>query len=448
MIDDTVESYVLAETAEGYPEDWDLCKLWTALKTLYPVGIPLEAVEAEREGLSAEYLIEELRTDAQQAYDRREAELGIGPDGEPVLRELERRVLLSVMDRKWREHLYEMDYLQEGIGLRAMGQRDPLVEYQREGFDMFTAMMDAIKEESVGFLFNVEVQVEEPRPPPQLDLIATGPGEVAGEVIVEHLLTDAEPTPAHELPAVPSLATPPPPMFAAAPPSPPAEPQDPAPAATAAETGAGLTAGDVAVPPATPEPAGTPEADPTRSSRAAPVADRSGTGRAAASRAAPGEPSRSCAGSAGGSCPARGGRPHRRRLLLPAAALRRWQPRRTGRSRSARCPGRTGAERGAAGELRPAGPADVAVLHRADRAGWRQHDRRQRRPADRSGHLRPVRPGTHRARAAPAASTSAATATRPASSRRAQTPHSSVQRQRPSMPSSRRASAANRVRPA
>ena len=76
------------------------------------------------------------------------------------MRELERRVLLSVMDRKWREHLYEMDYLQEGIGLRAMGQRDPLVEYQREGFDMFAAMMDAIKEESVGFLFNLEVQVE------------------------------------------------------------------------------------------------------------------------------------------------------------------------------------------------------------------------------------------------------------------------------------------------
>jgi preprotein translocase subunit SecA len=75
------------------------------------------------------------------------------------MRELERRVVLSVLDRKWREHLYEMDYLQEGIGLRAMGQRDPLVEYQREGFDMFGAMMDAIKEETVGFLFNVEVEV-------------------------------------------------------------------------------------------------------------------------------------------------------------------------------------------------------------------------------------------------------------------------------------------------
>ena len=86
---------------------------------------------------------------------QREEELGA-----EVMRELERRVVLSVLDRKWREHLYEMDYLQEGIGLRAMAQRDPLVEYQREGFDMFTAMMDGIKEESVGYLFNLEVQVD------------------------------------------------------------------------------------------------------------------------------------------------------------------------------------------------------------------------------------------------------------------------------------------------
>lgn len=77
------------------------------------------------------------------------------------MRELERRVVLSVLDRKWREHLYEMDYLQEGIGLRAMAQKDPLVEYQREGFDMFNAMMEGIKEESVGYLFNLEVQVEQ-----------------------------------------------------------------------------------------------------------------------------------------------------------------------------------------------------------------------------------------------------------------------------------------------
>ena len=192
MVDDVVEGYVLAATAEGYPEEWDLEQLWTALGTLYPVGIPLEQVEQDRSILSAEYLVLELKADAQRAYDAREAGLGTSPTDEPVMRELERRVLLSVMDRKWREHLYEMDYLQEGIGLRAMGQRDPLVEYQREGFDMFGAMMEAIKEESVGFLFNVEVQVEEH--PPVQDVIATGPGEQAGELVVEHLsLGDAAP---------------------------------------------------------------------------------------------------------------------------------------------------------------------------------------------------------------------------------------------------------------
>ena len=111
---------------------------------------------AGRANIDRDELIEQLKADAQAAYDRREAEVG-----EEVMRELERRVVLSVLDRKWREHLYEMDYLREGIYLRAYSQRDPLVEYQREGFEMFAAMMDGIKEESVGFLFNLEVQVEE-----------------------------------------------------------------------------------------------------------------------------------------------------------------------------------------------------------------------------------------------------------------------------------------------
>ena len=97
-----------------------------------------------------------IKEDAHAAYDRREAEVR-----EVVMRELERRVVLSVLDRKWREHLYEMDYLREGIYLRAYSQRDPLVEYQREGFEMFASMMEGIKEEAVGFLFNLDVQVEE-----------------------------------------------------------------------------------------------------------------------------------------------------------------------------------------------------------------------------------------------------------------------------------------------
>ncbi len=157
FIDDVVTGYVNGATQE-FAEEWDLDALWTALRQIYPVSVDPEVLEKQaggRANLEAEELIEVLRKDAHEAYDRREREVG-----EEVMRELERRVVLSVLDRKWREHLYEMDYLREGIYLRAYSQRDPLVEYQREGFDMFAAMMDGIKEESVGFLFNLEVQVE------------------------------------------------------------------------------------------------------------------------------------------------------------------------------------------------------------------------------------------------------------------------------------------------
>jgi preprotein translocase subunit SecA len=161
MIDDVVAAYVAGATAEGYAEDWDVETLWSNLKALYPVSVTFEELdERSGGGISAEFLTDELIADARRAYVHREEALGLDPDdGEPILRELERRVLLTVLDRRWREHLYEMDYLQEGIGLRGYGQRDPLVEYQREAYDMFTAMMEGIKEESVGFLFYAEVNV-------------------------------------------------------------------------------------------------------------------------------------------------------------------------------------------------------------------------------------------------------------------------------------------------
>ncbi|WP_318213087.1 preprotein translocase subunit SecA [Streptomyces sp. SCL15-6] len=159
FMNDTIDAYVQAETAEGFPEDWDLDRLWGAFKQLYPVKVTVEELEeaaGDRAGLTAEYIAESIKDDIQEQYEARETQLG-----SEIMRELERRVVLSVLDRKWREHLYEMDYLQEGIGLRAMAQKDPLVEYQREGFDMFQAMMEGIKEESVGYLFNLEVQVEQ-----------------------------------------------------------------------------------------------------------------------------------------------------------------------------------------------------------------------------------------------------------------------------------------------
>ncbi len=191
FLDDAIAGAVTSATYEGFPEEWDLDALWVQLKTLYPVGASVESLEAAsgggRGGLTREFLTEELQEDIQVAYDKREADLG-----SEVTRELERRVLLTVLDRKWRDHLYEMDYLQEGIGLRAMAQKDPLIEYQREGFDLFQAMMDGIKEESVGYLFNVDVNVEEPTEEleaalgedvfdePDAELVGDGAGGVAG----------------------------------------------------------------------------------------------------------------------------------------------------------------------------------------------------------------------------------------------------------------------------
>ena len=161
MVDDVIGAYVDGATETGYAEDWDLEQLWTGLKALYPVGLSVdELVERVAEGdqtnLTPAVLKQELLDDVHRAYEEREAKLG-----SEVMRELERRVLLSVLDRKWREHLYEMDYLRAGIHLRAMANRDPVVEYQREGYDMFMAMLDGIKEESVGFLFNLEVKTKE-----------------------------------------------------------------------------------------------------------------------------------------------------------------------------------------------------------------------------------------------------------------------------------------------
>ena len=156
---ETISAYIAGATSEGYAEDWDLDTLYTALKALYPISFTFDQLVAEvngKAGLDHEFLLHRVLDDAKAAYVAREESLG-----SEVMRELERKVLLQVLDRKWREHLYEMDYLQEGIGLRAMAQRDPLVEYQREGYDLFAAMMDSIAEEMIGFLFHVEVNVHE-----------------------------------------------------------------------------------------------------------------------------------------------------------------------------------------------------------------------------------------------------------------------------------------------
>ncbi|MDR1431058.1 MAG: preprotein translocase subunit SecA [Propionibacteriaceae bacterium] len=166
-VNEVVKAYVHSFT-EGFIEDWEWKAMWDQLKSLYPVSLKLDDYRG-RTDVTQEELVEDFQADAQQAYDARESELGA-----ENMREFERQVLLHVLDRKWREHLYEMDYLREGIGLRAMAQRDPLVEYQREGGDMFNAMMEAFTDEVVGYLFNLQVRVEAA---PPVATVASGPDE-------------------------------------------------------------------------------------------------------------------------------------------------------------------------------------------------------------------------------------------------------------------------------
>src|SRR6201998_974616 len=202
MINDVVDGYVKGATGDGFPEEGDLDKLWRALKQLYPIGITvdqlIEDAGGERSHLSSDFLAEAVKEDAHAAYARREQELT--PE---VMREVERRVVLSVLDRRWREHLYEMDYLREGVSLRGYGQRDPLIEYQREGYDMFTAMMDGLKEDTVGSLYNLQVQVQ------QNPIMAEGGGDGAvpsGPMI--SLTQSAQPVAGQPLAAQPGAAPP------------------------------------------------------------------------------------------------------------------------------------------------------------------------------------------------------------------------------------------------
>ncbi|MEZ2121496.1 MULTISPECIES: preprotein translocase subunit SecA [unclassified Corynebacterium] len=162
MIDDTVTAYVAEETSNGYVEDWDLDRLWNALESLYGPSMSWKSLVSGSEygqpgELTAEQLLDAVLKDVHAQYDEME-DFVITQGSEEQMRSVERMAILSVVDQKWREHLYEMDYLKEGIGLRAMAQRDPLVEYQKEGGDMFHAMKDGIKEETVRKLFILRKQ--------------------------------------------------------------------------------------------------------------------------------------------------------------------------------------------------------------------------------------------------------------------------------------------------
>ncbi|MGZ1489117.1 preprotein translocase subunit SecA [Brevibacterium sediminis] len=154
--EEVIDAYV-AQATTGPVEEWQVDELFEALGKIYSPSITPDDLAEELGGLgnlTKNRLNQEIQSDIALFYSQREEELG-----EDATRELERRVVLSVIDKRWREHLYEMDYLKNGIGLRAMAQRDPLVEYQREGFEMFTTMQDGIKEDVVRLTNTLQVQV-------------------------------------------------------------------------------------------------------------------------------------------------------------------------------------------------------------------------------------------------------------------------------------------------
>jgi preprotein translocase subunit SecA len=172
-IDEAVRDTVLSVLSDDVPpSQWDWEELGLQLELLYPANLRREGFDAER-GLDAEDVAEAAVEQAHELYEKRVTE--ITPE---IMRRLEQSVVLSVIDNKWREHLAEMDYLRAGIGLRALGQRDPLVEYQNEAYSMFAALVDAIKRDAIRYLFHVQVekrQEEEKVPTPSIKLaVATG----------------------------------------------------------------------------------------------------------------------------------------------------------------------------------------------------------------------------------------------------------------------------------
>ena len=155
FVDEVLTTIIDARVAEGHAEDWDFDELWSALKQVYPISITVDDLAedaGDRTKITRDQIVKEVLADAHLIYDEREKSVG-----EESMREIERRVMLSVIGERWPEHLYEMEYLKEGIGLRAMAQRDPLVEYQREGYDMYQSMLGAVREETVTYLFNLDL---------------------------------------------------------------------------------------------------------------------------------------------------------------------------------------------------------------------------------------------------------------------------------------------------
>jgi len=179
-IDEIVEDTVHQFTQEEYPEEWDLEALTNAMAALYQTEITAQELREDLAEITRDSLIEEFQSDARDEYEAKEEEFG--PE---LMRELERFVILQVVDVRWREHLENMDYLREGVHLRSMAQKDPLVEYTAEGERMFTALGSAIRAEVVLHIFHAELAgPEQGGPPQQQQLTPTGGGN--GNLRYEH----------------------------------------------------------------------------------------------------------------------------------------------------------------------------------------------------------------------------------------------------------------------
>jgi len=159
QISDVIGRMVDEYAAGDYAEEWDLDGLFSALEDIWPVELTAEQVLAQ--SWSKEEVSEALTKDALRLYDRREEELG-----SELMRIVERYILLQTIDQRWREHLYDMDYLREGIHLRGFAQIDPLVAYKNEAFTLFTDLMNTIWSDFARMIFHVEVEVQAAEPPP------------------------------------------------------------------------------------------------------------------------------------------------------------------------------------------------------------------------------------------------------------------------------------------
>jgi preprotein translocase subunit SecA len=177
-IDEVVEDTVLQFTQEEYAEEWDLEGLTNAMAALYQTEITAAELREDLGEITREALVEEFQTDARDEYEAKEAEFS-----EELMRELERFVVLQVVDMRWREHLENMEYLREGVHLRAMAQKDPLVEYTAEGERMFTALGQAIRGEVVLHLFHAELAPQDLQPEQPFQAPQSGPN---GNLTYEH----------------------------------------------------------------------------------------------------------------------------------------------------------------------------------------------------------------------------------------------------------------------